>query len=336
MIESVSIVMPAFRATGTIRTAIQSLLDQQDPPAFYEIIIVDDASPDDTPEIAESFVEAAAEKGITLRVLRLEKNGGPARARNAGAKDAKGEVVVFTDSDCELTPIWLAQMLAGFDDPEIAAVKGAYLTRQRELGARFAQAEFEERYKMLEEADEVDVVFSYSAAFRRDVFEQLEGYDTRFPVADNEDTDLSWRLIEAGHKAAFRPQAKLYHRHPPRLYDYYRKKISRGYWRMVVYRRFPDKAVKDSYTPQSLKLQILLAYLSVLLLLLSPFIGLGLLGLCLLVFVLTSVPFMRLTWKNDPLIAVLSPVLLFGRALSLGAGVIKWLPDAFKPNPLAN
>lgn len=335
MIRSVTVVIPAFRATATLPAGLESLLRQTCKPELFEIVVVDDASPDATPDIAEAFAPQAEAMGITLRVIRLPRNGGPARARNEGAREARGEVIIFTDSDCELTPKWLEEMLKGFDNPDVAAVKGAYLTRQKSLGARFAQAEFEERYRMLEQAEEVDVVFSYSAAFRRDVFLALDGFDTRFPVADNEDTDLSWRLVEAGHKAVFRPQAKLYHRHPPTLYQYYKKKISRGYWRVVVYRRFPEKAVKDSYTPQSLKLQIALAFLAVLLLVLSPAIGMTLFWISILAFLLTTVSFIRLTLPSDPLIAVLSPVLLFGRALALGTGILMAIPRAARADPLA-
>ena len=117
MIRSATVVMPAYKATATLRTALQSLLDQAGRPDTFEIIVVDDASPDDTADLAESFIAPAAEHGIDLRVMRLARNGGPARARNAGAVEAGGEVIIFTDSDCELTPEWLSQMLRGFDDP---------------------------------------------------------------------------------------------------------------------------------------------------------------------------------------------------------------------------
>lgn len=338
MTLSVSVVMPAYNASAIIETGLNSLIVQNDRPGGYEVIVVDDKSTDDTADVIEAFVPRAAAAGVTLKVIRQPANGGPAKARNRGAQDATGDIVIFTDSDCELTPDWLKNMLAPFKDPQIAAVKGAYLTRQKDLGARFAQIEFEERYRMLEAAESVDVVFSYSAAFRRTVFNDLNGFDTRFPVADNEDTDLSWRLTEAGHKAAFAPDAKLYHRHPPSIWTYFRKKISRGYWRIIVYRRFPEKAVKDSYTPQSLKLQILLAYaffgLFVLGLLWSPLMTLA--WLVLLGFFLTTIPFVIGSFRSDPLVALLSPLLLFGRAVSIGWGIIKAIPRALSRDPLSD
>lgn len=335
-IQSVSVVMPAYNAAAFIKVGLQSLLDQTFRPALYEVIVVDDCSTDTTAQVIADFVDHAAKAGVTLTLLRQPQNGGPAKARNRGAEVAQGDIVIFTDSDCELTPDWLHHMLAPFADPQIAAVKGAYLTRQKDLGARFAQIEFEERYRMLEAAQTVDVVFSYSAAFRRPVFAALNGFDTRFPVADNEDTDLSWRLIEAGHKAAFAPMAKLYHRHPASLWTYYRKKISRGYWRVIVYRRFPEKAVKDSYTPQSLKLQILLAYLIVAALVLGLVVpGLWMLaGVLALVFLASTLPFVAGSWASDPLVATLSPALLFGRALALGCGILKAIPRVLSRDPL--
>ncbi len=335
--SSATVVMPAYNATGVIERGLESLIDQSDPPSDYEIVVVDDASTDTTAAVVEGFIPRAAELGITLRLLRQSENGGPAKARNRGADAANGEVIVFTDSDCELTPSWLHEMLAPFADPEIAAVKGAYLSRQPELGARFAQAEFEERYRMLEAAETVDVVFSYSAAFRTEVFRELGGFDTRFPVADNEDTDLSWRLVDAGHKAVFNPKAQLYHRHPASLKQYFRKKISRGYWRVIVYRRFPGKAVKDSYTPQSLKLQILLAWAGIGFLVLGiVWPGAAILGLlCLAGVLLSALPFAARLLARDPALALASPFLILGRALALGAGILMALPRALQADPLA-
>lgn len=336
MVRSVSIVVPAYNAEDVLPTCIDALLSQTSIPKTAEIVIVDDGSRDDTVKIAESRVEDALAKGFRLVVLRQPKNAGPAAARNRGAFEATGDVVIFTDSDCEPLPHWLGEMLSPFADETVSAVKGAYLSKQPELGARFAQAEFEERYRLLAAAETVDVVFSYSAAFRSKVFRELEGFDSRFPVADNEDTDLSWRLTEAGHKIVFNPRAELYHRHVPSVSTYLKKKVSRGYWRMVVYRRFPDKAVKDSYTPQGLKVQVLLSLLilaSCLASLVMPFLW-GFTGLLVVLFAITTLPFAAAVIRKDPVLGLLSPFLLFGRATALGLGVAKSVPQAFLGSPL--
>ncbi|TVR84843.1 MAG: glycosyltransferase [Rhodospirillales bacterium] len=327
-VASVSVVIPAYNAAGLLETCLNSLFAQTRAPSRFEVIVVDDASTDDTADRAEALRPAAEDAGATLHVLRQPENKGPAAARNRGAEAATGEVVVFTDSDCEPTPDWLSQMLAPFENPAVSAVKGAYRTRQTALVARFAQAEFEERYRMLERSQTVDVVFSYSAAFRTTVFREAGGFDSRFPVADNEDTDLSYRIVEAGHRAVFNPNALIYHRHPDTLRRYLRKKVSRGYWRMLVYRRFPGKAVKDSYTPQDLKAQIALSYATLGLAVLSPIFPALLwpAGLSGFVTVASTLPFAGRLVGRDPGLALAAPALLVARALALGAGILAALP----------
>ena len=79
----------------------------------------------------------------------------------------------------------------------------------------------------------------------------MRGFDESFPVANNEDTDLSYRIAAAGHVMVFNPDAVVSHlRHPDSLRRYIRQKFWRGYWRMIVYRRHPGKMVKDTYTPR--------------------------------------------------------------------------------------
>ena len=223
---------------------------------------------------------------------------------------------------------WVREMSKPLANPKVAAVKGAYKTRQSALIARFAQAEFASRYRKLARAHSVDVMFTYAAAIRKSVFSEVGGFDPGFPVADNEDTDLSWRITEAGHVIAFNPKAIVYHRHPATLAGYLRKKFRRAYWRAYVYRRFPKKAWHDSYTPQTLKLQIGLVYLSIPCLVLTPFVTGSQLMLILLLaaFLVTSVPFMRSISLADRALYFAAPFLLLARASVLAAGLIAALP----------
>jgi hypothetical protein len=123
----------------------------------------------------------------------------------------------------------------------------------------------------------------------------------------------------------FVPEAQVFHHHAPSWQGYVRTKLGRGYWRTMVYRRYPSKALKDSYTPQVLKLQILLA----------PLVVLGLVGalwrrqpglLALIApFLLTTVPFARFAARRDAAAAVVSPWGLWLRSLAFGAGVLRGL-----------
>ncbi len=148
-------------------------------------------------------------------------------------------------------PGWIAALAAPFADERVAGAKGAYLTRQRGAVPRFTQLEYEDRYDRMAGAETIDFVDTYSAAYRRDVFLANGGFDPAFPI--DEDQEFSFRLAEKGYRLVFVPEAKVYHRHNPTLRAYIRRKFLIGYWKVLVARRHPGRAVKDSHTPQTLK-----------------------------------------------------------------------------------
>jgi len=311
----VSVIIPAYNCETTIGQCLKALAQQSYPPDSYEVIVVDDGSADHT---------AAVIKDHPVQYIH-QANQGPAAARNNGAGRATGSIILFTDSDCVPDVDWISEMVAPFDEPEVMAVKGAYRTMQKALVARFAQVEFEERFEMLKKAESIDMVDTYSAGFRRDVFMDMGGFDTSFPVANNEDTEFTYRMAARNYKMVFSPGAIVYHlNHPDSIGRYARLKFWRGYWRMVVYKRFPGKMLKDTYTPKTLKLQVVFLYLTLALCLAVVFVNslLLALGLSLIVFVLLTLPFTVFALKRDLSVGLLSPLLLLIRAASLGAGMI--------------
>lgn len=247
-----SIVIPAHNANKTLSDTLIALKHQSISPDDYEVIVVDDGSTDETAALAHRFGANCIN----------QPNRGPAAARNNGVRVAKGDIILFTDADCIPDWDWIRQMTLPFQNERTVGVKGAYRTRQTELAARFAQAEFEDRYDLLKKVAAIDMVDTYSAAFRQEVFITIGLFDESFPVANNEDTELSYRLCAAGYLLEFNPRALVYHRHPDSFTKYLILKFKRGYWRMVVYRNYPKKAFKDTYTPVTIKLQTLTAALS--------------------------------------------------------------------------
>ena len=307
-----SVIIPSYNAEKTLGDCLEGLEHQSVARDEYEVIVVDDGSIDGTSRTA---------KGFDVKYI-FQANQGPASARNTGAHAARGDIILYTDADCIPDYRWVEEMVRPFNDPGVIAVKGAYRTSQSQLVARFAQAEFEDRYDFLQSKTSIDMVDTYSAGFRKKIFQAMGGFDEGFPVANNEDTELSYRLASQGHKLVFNPRAIVYHFHPDTLMRYLRIKFKRGYWRMVVYRRFPEKAVKDSYTPGVIKIQAILMALSLPLFLFSwispwPFY---LALLCWSVVVVSSLPFSFKVFGKDKPVGLISPLFVFFRALVFCVG----------------
>ena len=312
-ILTATIIIPARNAAATLATCLQAC-QQQDgiDRATYEIIVVDDGSVDDTAQIAE---QAGADK-----VLRHPQSQGAAAARNSGLNEACGELIFFTDADCTPTSTWLAAMQTSFADPELIGCKGIYATKQKELVARFVQLEYEDKYDKLRPQPTIDFIDTYSAAYRREVLLQNEGFDTRIFYV--EDQELSFRLAAQNCKMIFVPEAVVYHLHSHTLRGYARKKFFIGYWKVEIMRLYPKRVVKDSHTPQVLKVQMVLVSLmlmSVIAAFIYPVFWMGILG-SLLCFFLTTLPFAVKAWKKDKAVALASPFLLWVRATALGFG----------------
>ena len=307
-----SVIIPAYNAESTLAACLKALDSQSMPREDYEVIVVDDGSTDGTSRIAKRF---------NINFI-FQKNQGPAVARNRGANAAVGDIILFTDSDCVSDHNWIQEMVRPFNNPDIIGVKGAYKTRQTSLAARFAQAEFEDRYDLLQKYHYIDMIDTYSAAFQKDVFLKIGGFDEGFPVANNEDTDLSYRLVASGYKLIFNPRAFVYHTHPDTLIKYLTVKFWRGYWRMVVYRRYPDKAVKDTYTPKVVKIQTLLTAFSLPLLCLSwlATIFFYLTGLCWSIVIISSFPFSIKTFRKNKKVVLISPAVILLRSLVFAIG----------------
>ncbi len=310
----VTVVVPAYNEAQSLTLCLDALKAQDYPRSAVEIIVVDDGSTDETAAIA---------RAADVRVI-CQPNRGPASARNAGIAAATGEVILFTDADCEPLPDWITQMMAPLADPTIAGVKGSYRTRQRETVARLAQCEFEERYDRLARYPTIDFVDSYAAAFRAEVLWQAGGFDPAFPHANNEDVDLSYRLGRLGHRLVFNRRAVVYHRHVSSWRAYLRLKIRRGYWRIMALKMHPGKALRDTYTPQLLKLQVLQVYALIAALPAAAFWRpAGWVAAALaLALGLSALPFARVIWRYDrPLTAWAWPFIL-ARSAAFALGIV--------------
>ncbi|MFT5195258.1 MAG: lipopolysaccharide/colanic/teichoic acid biosynthesis glycosyltransferase [Candidatus Promineifilaceae bacterium] len=323
----ISVVIPAYNAEKTLAQCLEALRHQTVGEQLHEVIVVDNNSKDETTKVAQQFEE--------VTVLFQPKRGASA-ARNMGIAHATGDIVCFTDSDCRPTSTWLEELARALEEsPELLAVKGTYLTEQKEIVARFVQIEYEDKYDLLRPQKYINFVDTYSAAFwRNTLFENDGGFHEGFTFA--EDRELAFRLASRGYKMAFQPDAVVYHLHSHTLRGYFKKKFFNGYWTALIVKRFPQRGVKDSHTPQVQKVQMMLVILLAaslfgllfipLLNWLLPQLPWGWLGLSiptlLLVFLASTIPFVIKAWGKDKALALASPHMLFVRACALSCGYL--------------
>ena len=321
-----SVVVPAFNSAGSIVACVTALRNQSLAPELIEIIVVDDESQDETVGLAR------ATGATVLTPGKVGKSG----ARNAGARAASGRYLLFTDADCRPEPDWVALMIQPLQqDEQIAGVKGAYRSHQTSPIARFTQLDVELRYEQMRDLETINMVDTYAAAFRRELFLALGGFDET--LFEAEDADFSFRLAAAGHPLVFAPDAYVWHQHETSWRHYCQRKFLLAAGRAQVVKRYPDRLISDSRTPQTLKLQMLSAAGLVALMpaaLLWPPARLLLLGAAAL-FMASCLPFLMHLVRQEPALLLYSLPLLFLRGLSLMAGYLygiiwHWLPSSWQ------
>lgn len=325
-----SAIVPAYQAVAALLRCLAALQDQTIDRADYEIIVVDDGSTDGTAAAAEKVLDRQFSQ-----VIRAP-HAGPAHARNLGAQAARGDILIFTDADCEPAHDWLERLTATLRDETVSGAKGAYRTQQKSLVARFVQQEYQEKYDRMCQLASIDFIDTYSAAYRRDVFWSVNGFDPALIM--DEDQELSFRLSTQGHRLVFAPQAVVYHQHVTSLWKYARRKYGIGYWKALVLKQHPGKALRDSHTPQVIKVQLglLAGALLTTLLTLFNFSWAVAADVFWLLFLISMLPLLSKIARRDPTVIVIAPLMISLRAVCLGFGLMRgFLHFAFRPKPRA-
>src|SRR3989338_4114452 len=184
----ISVVVPAFNCRSTIERCMEALRNLSY--TNYEVIIVDDGSTDGTQDILKKSSSG------TIRCVRQE-NAGPAAARNAGAKAARGEILGFTDSDCVPGKDWLNSVPQHFDDKKVVGVEGKIETDRLGVLTQSVRSEGG-RY------------LTANMFYRKKDFLAEGGFDERFRRAFREDTDMAIRMMSRG-RIDYEDSSKVYH-----------------------------------------------------------------------------------------------------------------------------
>ncbi|MEK6978360.1 MAG: glycosyltransferase family A protein [Candidatus Hydrothermarchaeota archaeon] len=204
--ESASIVTMTHNRAYVLGDTLEAMLSLDYPPG-YEVIVVNDGSTDNTREVLARF------KG-RIRVIDQERRG-PCAARNTGIRAARHPFVIVMDDDCIPAREWLRDLMAGFDAPDVGVVSA------------------------------FDVYGGTSTAFRREALEKTGLYDEEY-FYYREDTDLVFRIMDAGYRAK-KVRAVFEHRHeyPQGFLNGLRHAWERLFYHVndvLLYKKNPERA----------------------------------------------------------------------------------------------
>ena len=238
-----SVVIPTYNRWPILEKCLTALEEQTPSGEIegYEVVVVDDGSTDGTParlrELASRFPH--------VRLIE-QAHGGPAEGRNRGVDHARGDVIVFIDSDLVVTPVFLLS--------HARALQRSWTQRGNRLcftyGAVINTANFDqpsaERHKLR------DLSWAYFAtgnvAIDRAVLQQSGLFDTSFRLYGWEDLELGERLRLMGVELIKCPEAVGYHWHPAlslaQVPDLIRVEQERAKMGLVFYRKHPTRRVR--------------------------------------------------------------------------------------------
>jgi O-antigen biosynthesis protein len=196
----VSVVVATYNGSRTLQSCLQSLQQLNYPD--YEVILVDDGSTDQTPDIAKLFPQT--------RYLR-QTNQGLSAARNAGIRAARGEVVAFTDDDCRADEDWLCYLVGDLVRSEFVGMGGPNFLPPEDscVAAAVVVSPGGPAHVMLTDR-EAEHIPGCNMAFFKWALEEVGMFNPIYRKA-GDDVDVCWRLQERNYKIGFSPAAVVWH-----------------------------------------------------------------------------------------------------------------------------
>jgi len=219
-----SVVVPTYQRADALARCLAALGAQTLERDRFEVVVVDDGSAHPPREVV-----ARARASLDVRLIE-QANAGPASARNAGARAARGDYVVFTDDDCCPDPGWLRAIDAIAARHPGCAIGGRVVNALGDgLYSTASQllVEFLYEYFNVDETGGRFFITSNLAVPARS-FHDIGGFDVSFPLAAAEDRDLCDRWREAGLEMVYCDDAVVNHAHSLGLRTFCRQHFNYG------------------------------------------------------------------------------------------------------------
>ena len=223
----VSVVVPVRDGESTIADCLDAILATDYPAEDREILVVDNGSSDGT----------ALE--IHARPVRYlyEPRRGVSNARNRGIAESRGEIISFVDADCIVEPQWLTEVVRAFDDPEVGCVAGDLQHVPPDSAAERQAARMLGNWQRFAVASNPPYAITANASFRRDVLDEIGGFDPHMTRA--QDVELGLRFQErSGRRLAYAENATARHRNRTTALGFFRQQLGWAYGAGLVGRKF--------------------------------------------------------------------------------------------------
>jgi len=254
-----SVIIATFNRSAVLKQTLASLESMTVPSSVrWELLVADNNSSDDTRAVVQEFGQHAL---MEVRYLFVAQQG-KSFALNAAIQQARGEIIAFTDDDVTFDPKWLINLKRGLDEWGCMAVGGKIIPVWNGPLPSWFQWEGQQAVVHLdlgERPKELNFAIGANAAFRREAFEKYGLFETKVGVsaesaASYEDDEFGHRLIRAGEKIMYVPEAIVYHPVAPhRLTKAYFRRWFRDSGRMMIKARiWPENSVLYAGIPRYL------------------------------------------------------------------------------------
>jgi glycosyltransferase involved in cell wall biosynthesis len=218
-VDDVSIVIPTYRRPDALEATLDRLVKVDYPAEHLEVVVVDDGADDATRRVVERFAAGRP----SFRYFAQHQQGAAA-ARNNGAREASGNVLIFLDDDMLVEPDHVRQHLATrarfgdclvnghweFSEEALEAMAGSPFGEFRIWVENWVK-EGIEKTPLEGSVVQPAGVTAANLSIERATFWELDGFDEGFPFAGCEDQDFSYRAEQAGHPFVYNPDIRLLH-----------------------------------------------------------------------------------------------------------------------------
>ena len=252
----ISVIIPMRNSSEHLEHCLKSACNQDY--SDYEVIVIDDFSQDNSLEIAKKY---------PVEIISFDNNHGAATARNKGAEKARGEILLFTDTDVILERTCLSQIAEGMTsfNSHFSGIVGRLAddSPQENFASSYKNLYMHYTYGLLPE--EISVFYTSIAAIKKDTFHACKGFDPNYKGASIEDMEFGERITANGYKIRINKDLKVRHLHRYSFFDLLKTAFKRaeGVTKIMMRKKF-NKGEKSTYqsSPLSFRSGIAIIFLS--------------------------------------------------------------------------